>query len=751
MENQKPMTDNKVSKDTLRHGIFPVTGMMCAVCANTVCKTVSDLDGVKSADVNFAAAEVTVDWDPEVTSPDKIAQAVREAGYEMIVSSSEAEAVEEKEKIEEQTYRAMKRKVVVAWIITLPLCILCMAHFHFPYAAWVYMAMTLTVMLYCGADFYHRGFRALLTKAPSMDSLVAISTIVSFLYSLFNTIFPDALSGHNLNADLYYEGAAMIIAFVLTGKMMELRSRHSTGMALKALMQLQPSEALIEMPDGTTKPVSISSIKRGDIIVVRPGEKIPVDGEITDGRTSVDESMLTGESLQVEKGPGAKVSAGTVNGLGVIKVMALEVGDATELARIIRAVREAQGSKAPIQRLVDKVAAVFVPTVMAISIITLIVWACLGMDYLPVAIVCAVSVLVIACPCALGLATPTAVMVGIGRGARMGILVKDAGALERLAKVDSLLIDKTGTITEGRPELTDTCFLPSLDEKDRTRILGIVLAAELKSTHPLAEALCRGIESEGIRSVDIEDYTYVPGEGIRCSAGGERYGIGALGSGEDSASPVEGKAAQWLAEGAGVVAVDRDGVTVAAFRIVDSMRPDTRRAIEELRGLGVDVELLTGDKKATAAYVAAQAGIGSFTAETMPEDKKRRVETLRREGRIVAMAGDGINDSAALAEADVSIAMGGGSDIAIEVAQLTLVGGRLETLPQAIRLSKATLKIIHENLFWAFIYNVIGIPLAAGVLYSAGFMLTPMYASAAMALSSLCVVGNSLRLNKIKI
>ncbi len=739
------------SKSNIRHSIFPVTGMMCAVCAGTVQKTVSSLPGVSGADVNFAASEVSIDWDPSIITPESIASAVKDAGYEMIIAASEAEAIEEREKQEEAAYKKMKLKVIVAWIITIPLCVLCMLHIHFPGHAWVYMVMALAVMIYCGDGFYRRGFKALFAKAPNMDSLVAISTIISFLFSLFNTIFPEALTVHNLNADLYYEGAAMIIAFVLTGKMMEMRSRRSTGLALRALMDLQPSEAMLIEEDGKHRIVKISKIKAGDLILVRPGEKIPVDGVVEEGISPVEESMLTGESVPVEKHPGDKVSAGTVNGMATLTIKAIAVGESTELSRIIHAVREAQGSKAPIQRLVDRVAAIFVPTVMIISIITFIVWIIIGIQYLPVALVCAVSVLVIACPCALGLATPTAVMVGIGRGAGMGILVKDAAALELLAKVDTLVIDKTGTLTEGKPVLTAIKADSDLSKEDYDKILGITLAAEIRSVHPLAEALKNGISSLGIKGLEINNYEYIPGEGIVCSYDDVEYHIGSAKYAENGKHDFIKDINGWLEEGAGVVVIASEGKPLLAFRIVDKLREDAKQTIETLHRMGIKIELLTGDRESTARHIAKEAGIQTVMPQMRPEDKRHRIEELKREGHITAMAGDGINDSAALAEADVSVAMGSGSDIAIEVAQLTIVGGKLSTLPMAIKLSKATLKIIRENLFWAFIYNIIGIPLAAGVLYSAGFMLSPMYASAAMALSSLCVVGNSLRLKTLKI
>ena len=733
------------------NGIFPITGMMCAVCSNTVEKTAQSQPGVISAEVNFANASLSISWNPKVTSPEKVAEAIRKAGYDMIVEKSEQKAVEEKEKRDEEEYRNMKCKTICAWGLTIPLSVLCMLHLHFPGAAWLYMLLALAVMVFCGGGFYKRGFRALISKAPSMDSLVAVSTAVSFLFSLFNTVFPEYMVSRGLNADLYYEGAAMIIAFVLTGKLMETRSRHNTGVALKALMSLQPTEAMVIRPDGERTVVNISKIKRGDMIAVRPGEKIPADGIVKEGVSGVDESMLTGEPVKVEKKPGDKVTAGTVNGVGNFIMQASEVGADTELSRIIRAVREAQGSKAPVQRVVDKISAVFVPTVMVISLITFIIWWIIGKEYIPVGIVCAISVLVIACPCALGLATPTAMMVGIGRGARNGILVKDAAALERLAKVNLIAIDKTGTLTEGHPHVTGFISSPALSEEQLSRLLAIVAGAERNSIHPLSEALCEFIASKNIVPQDPDKFEYIPGKGIKCSVKDTEYEIGAFALNMNTEEAMATAAKEWLSRGAGVIGVYSGATLLVLFRVEDTLRPDAAETIGRLNSLGVTTVLLTGDKKATALHIASQVGIDEVEAEMLPAQKQDYITRVMKDGKVVAMAGDGINDTQALAEADVAIAMGSGSDIAIETAQLTVTGGRLSALPTAVSLARATLKLIHENLFWAFIYNVIGIPLAAGALFSLGFMLNPMFASAAMALSSVCVVTNSLRLNKIKL
>lgn len=610
---------------------------MCAVCAGAVEKALSETPGVKAATVSFGTATATVEWNPGETNPDLLADRVSAAGYQLIIEQEEERAVEAQEKMEHEAWRKMKAQTIFAWAATIPLMVICMAHLHFPGSDWVMCGLALAVMLVSGRDFYIRGWKSLLTGWATMDTLVALSTLVSFLFSLFNSLFPSFWESRGLTAGLYYEGAAMIIAFVLTGKLMELRARGRTGAAIRALMGLRPTVTDLCMPSGEVREVRIAEVKRGDIVLVKPGMNIPVDGEVVEGTTTVDESMLTGEPVPVEKIPGSHVSAGTVNGRGSIRVLTEEVGRATALGRIIRAVREAQGSKAPVQRLVDKVSAVFVPVVIACSLVTLLAWLGFGgAQALPIAVVAAVSVLVIACPCALGLATPTAIMVSIGRGARNGILVKDATALELLARVNAIAFDKTGTLTSG-----------------------------------------------------------------------------------DQA---------------------------------DTIRPESRMVLRELHRHGIKTLMLSGDVPERAEKIAREAGIDEVVSRATPESKEEAIKRLHDEGYVVAMVGDGINDSQAMASADVSVAMGTGTDVAMETAQVTLVAGRLTDLPLAIRLSRITRKIIRENLFWAFIYNVIGIPLAAGLLYPFwGWLLSPMAASAAMALSSLCVVTNSLRLRNIKL
>lgn len=726
----------KKDKDTnsrYEYGNFPVTGMMCAVCAGTVKTALSRLPGVREADVNFATSSATVTWDNSLTTTDDMVRAVADAGYGLIAESDEARAVAEKERQDERHYRRLRLQTITAWVISVPLAVLCMIHVHFHGEAWVYMAMTLVVMAYCGRGFFTRGFKSLAARVPTMDTLVAISTSVSFLFSAFVTIFPAVMTSRGYAADLYYEGAAMIITFVLTGKLMEARSRRNTGAALRALMSLRPETALVVENDGTTREMPISSIRIGMHLAVRPGERVPVDGKVTDGISSVDESMLTGEPEPVEKKAGSEVTAGTLNGNGTLTVEALKVGADTELSRIIRSVRDAQGSKAPVQRLVDRISARFVPAVIFVSVLTFVAWFVFAGDAAK-GLICAISVLVIACPCALGLATPTAVMVGIGAGASRGILIKDATALEMLDKTDVLVLDKTGTITSGHPRVVKAVWYS--DEIDRVTAASLSYGAEQKSAHPLAEALCEYFSQEGFRPEAPDSFDYLPGRGVVFSYRGVDYELGK--SDTDSRSSEISNAS--------VVSLTVGGTLLADFYITDTIRPDATEVISQIKASDREVILLTGDRRGAAEAIARQAGIERVIAEALPADKMRVISDLRNEGHVVAMAGDGINDAEALAAADVSVAMGGGSDIAIETAQVTLVGANLASLPPTFALSRKTLKIIRENLFWAFVYNVTGIPLAAGVLAGIGFMLTPMYASAAMALSSVCVVTNSLRI-----
>ena len=741
--------DLELMRTNMDTGNFPVVGMMCAVCAGTVEKTVKETPGVIDASVNFASSSLHVEWDGSTTNPEKIAQRVADAGYELILPESVAEGIEEQDEKEAALYRSMKRRVILAWVITIPLAILGMAHITFPGSGYIMAAMALTVMIASGHRFYINGFKTLRHGAPTMDTLVAVSTLVSFLFSLFNTIFPEFWTSRALSAGLYYEASAMIVAFVLTGKLMETHARHNTGSALRALIGLQPTEALVIEPSGKDVLRRLSDIKRGDIVRIRPGERIPVDGVIVSGSTAIDESMMTGEPIPVEKVVGDKVTAGTLNTAGSVDVRTETAGEGTQLARIIDRVREAQGSKAPVQRIVDKIAAVFVPVVIGISIVTFLLWMIFGGD-ISIAVLTAVSVLVIACPCALGLATPTAIMVSIGKGASNGVLIRDAAAVEQLNRVNIVALDKTGTLTAGRSEVVAAERIGEVTPAF-IRLLGEL---ERKSEHPLASAIAKWCDEQaGVATDTISSFDYLTGKGVRGSSSEGDIWVGSekLAEEMEAVIPADTLAGSESRRSRGEVVLyaGRHGELLLMISISDRLREDARQTIAELRSTGHEVVLLTGDNPLTANHIAKEVGISRVYAGLLPSDKQRIISELKSEGKCVAMVGDGINDSQALAEADVSIAMSTGSDIAMDVAQITIVGSRLSALPATFRLAHKTVGIIRENLFWAFIYNVIGIPVAAGVLYpSAGILLSPMIASAAMAVSSVCVVSNSLRLKK---
>ena len=734
---------------------YPVTGMMCAVCAGTVRDTAAAVAGVTEAEVNFATSELNVSYDPAVTSPAVIAEAIKGAGYDMIVADDARRAAEEADRNEEKIYRRLTGQTILAWVVSLPMCLICIFHYHFPGMPWAMCAGALLVMIACGSRFYSVGIRNLLKGRASMETLVALSTAVSFLYSLAATLAPEWWTDRGLAADMYYEASAMIIAFVLTGKLMEHRARRGTGAAIRALMSLTPDDCLVVKSDGATETMAVDRLRPGDRVRVLPGQHIPVDGRLESELAVIDESMLTGEPISAERCRGEEVSAGTLNaGAAPFDVVTEKSGADTTLAHIIESVRRAQGSKAPVQRLVDKVAAIFVPTVMGLALIAAIVWIVIGGDdSVAHAMVAAVSVLVIACPCALGLATPTAVMVGIGRGARSGILVKDAAALEQLAAIDCMVFDKTGTLTLGQPRVAETLVA---EDAAADRLIAITAAAERMSAHPLAAAIIAFADERGVGEVKVDDYRYIIGRGIECTAAGKRVLIGspeAMRGGKIEIPVALSDAAdRFSASGASVVMTAVDDKCLIAIAIADEIRPEAKETVASLHRLGVDSVLLSGDTPKAVGYTAAEIGIDHYEGGASPTRKEEYISKLRNDHKKVAMVGDGINDAAALASADVSIAMGTGSDIAIDTASLTLADANPRRIPKAIALSRATLRIIRENLFWAFIYNIIGIPIAAGALYPlTGGMLSPAYASAAMALSSVSVVLNSLRLNRVKL
>lgn len=729
--------------------VLPVLEMSCAVCAGNVESTVQALSGVEKASVNFAAGTLTVTYNPSVITLEVMQAAVQAAGYDLIVEAEDPVAMQEEKA--RMHYKILRRNTIGAWTLSIPLALLGMVFMHVPFGNWIMMVLALAIMIFFGRSFYVNGVRHALKGKANMDTLVALSTSIAFLFSLFNTLCPGFWLGKGLEPHVYYEASGVIIAFVLLGKLMEERAKNSTSSAIKGLMGLQPKTARL-VTDGREEEVPISNLQVGNVVSVRPGEKIPVDGTLLQGSSSVDESMLSGEPIPVEKNAGDRVLAGTINQKGAFTMEATSVGGTTVLAQIVQMVQSAQGSKAPVQRIVDKTSGIFVPVVVLLSFLTFVCWLVIGGEsYFSYALLSAVSVLVIACPCALGLATPTALMVGMGKGAEQHILIKDAFALENLCKVDTVVLDKTGTLTEGVPVVTDSYWISD----DNIRYLDVLYTAEQKSEHPLASAILCWLEESGAKVCEAENFESLTGRGVRIQVEGVTYWAGSQGLLDIFQAGIPEKVrkqiGQWQEDGQSVVFYGQETRLLAVLAISDRIKPTSAEAVKELKKQGIEVHLLTGDGVRTAERVAATLDIGYYKAEVMPNDKEEYIISLQQQGKKVAMVGDGINDSQALARADVSIAMGKGTDIAMDVAMVTLITSDLLLLPGAIRLSKQTVRLIYQNLFWAFIYNVIGIPLAAGVLFPInGLLLNPMLASAAMAFSSVSVVLNSLRLKFMK-
>ena len=729
--------------------VLPVLEMSCAVCAGNVESTVQALSGVEKASVNFAAGTLTVTYNPSVITLEVMQAAVQAAGYDLIVEAEDPVAMQEEKA--RMHYKILRRNTIGAWTLSIPLALLGMVFMHVPFGNWIMMVLALAIMIFFGRSFYVNGVRHALKGKANMDTLVALSTSIAFLFSLFNTLCPGFWLGKGLEPHVYYEASGVIIAFVLLGKLMEERAKNSTSSAIKGLMGLQPKTARL-VTDGREEEVPISNLQVGNVVSVRPGEKIPVDGTLLQGSSSVDESMLSGEPIPVEKNAGDRVLAGTINQKGAFTMEATSVGGTTVLAQIVQMVQSAQGSKAPVQRIVDKISGIFVPVVVLLSFLTFVCWLVIGGEsYFSYALLSAVSVLVIACPCALGLATPTALMVGMGKGAERHILIKDAFALENLCKVDTVVLDKTGTLTEGVPVVTDSYWISD----DNIRYLDVLYTAEQKSEHPLASAILCWLEESGAKVCEAENFESLTGRGVRIQVEGVTYWVGSQGLLDIFQAGIPEKVrkqiGQWQEDGQSVVFYGQETRLLAVLAISDRIKPTSAEAVKELKKQGIEVHLLTGDGVRTAERVAATLDIGYYKAEVMPNDKEEYIISLQQQGKKVAMVGDGINDSQALARADVSIAMGKGTDIAMDVAMVTLITSDLLLLPGAIRLSKQTVRLIYQNLFWAFIYNVIGIPLAAGVLFPInGLLLNPMLASAAMAFSSVSVVLNSLRLKFMK-
>lgn len=726
---------------------FPVLNMHCAGCANNVEKTVKKLTGVVEASVNFATNTLTVSYESGQLTPGEIRAAVLAAGYDLIIEETHKEERQEEE--QHKRYLHLKRKVIGAWILVVPLLLFSMVLMHMPYSSEIQLVLTIPVMILFGGSFFTGAWKQAKLGRSNMDTLVALSTSIAFLFSVFNTFFPEFWYARGLEPHVYYEASAVIIAFVLTGKLMEERAKGNTSAAIRKLMGMQPKIARV-LRNGVEEEILIEQLQVGDLVVVRPGEQIPVDGQLSEGDSYVDESMISGEPVPVEKKKGDKVLAGTINQRGSFIIRAAQVGTETVLARIIRMVQEAQGSKAPVQRIVDRITGIFVPVVLGIAILTFILWIVIGgSEYISYGILSAVSVLVIACPCALGLATPTALMVGIGKAASQHILIKDAVALEQMRKVDVVVLDKTGTLTEGHPTATGWLWA----QPQEMHFKDVLLAAEMKSEHPLAGAIVAALQEENIKPVTLDSFESITGKGIKVSYEGYTYWVGSHKLLKDFNAIVVDIMAdmlvQYESDGQGIIYFGRGSELLAIIAVSDPVKATSAEAVRELKRLGIDICMLTGDGQRTALAVSSRLGIERFVADALPDDKAEFVHELQLQGKKVAMVGDGINDSQALALADVSIAMGKGTDIAMDVAMVTLMTSDLLLLPKAFELSKQTVRLIHQNLFWAFIYNLIGIPIAAGVLFPLnGLLLNPMLASAAMAFSSVSVVLNSLSLGR---
>lgn len=747
------MTDKNIVQET-----FPVLGMSCASCAARIEKTLNRQSGVKIAAVNYASATATVEYDPKNCSSEALQQAVQAAGYDLLINR-DGNTLEEAEEAHNKKFTTLKLRTVWAVILSLPVVIIGMFFMDMPYANPIMWTLSTPIVFWLGRGFFSSAWKQLRHGSANMDTLVAISTGTAYLFSLFNMLFPDFWLSRGIHPHVYFEAASVIIAFILLGRLLEEKAKGNTSTAIKKLMGLQPKT--VTVVGNEERIVPIEQIRPGDIILVKPGERIAVDGIVTEGSSYVDESMLSGEPVAVSKQKDAKVFAGTINQKGSFRFRAEKVGTDTLLAKIIHMVQDAQGSKAPVQQLVDKIAGIFVPTIIGIAVLAFIVWMMLdGTGGFTHGLLAFVTVVIIACPCALGLATPTAIMVGIGKGAERGILIKDAESLEIAKKVNTVVLDKTGTVTEGKPVVSKlvwntptTTPNPSISSKDV--LPDIFYSLEKLSEHPLADAVVNHLK-ESASIDDIQDFENITGKGVKGRTQGRIYFVGNLKLLEENriaiSRSLREEATRLTAEAQTVIWFADEENVLAIAGITDRIKETSIRAVSELHAAGIEVHMLTGDNEATAREIARKAGIAHYQASVFPQDKAAFVSRLQAEGRKVAMVGDGINDSAALAQADLSIAMGGGSDIAMDVAKMTIISSDLTKIPEALCLSRLTVRTIRQNLFWAFIYNIIGVPIAAGILYPInGFLLNPMIAGAAMAFSSVSVVSNSLLLKRKRI
>ena len=727
---------------------LPVLGMTCAGCASSVQNILQGQQGIASAEVNYATQNVKVVYSPDAIQPQQFKSALQAVGYDIILDTENGKQQQADEQV--KNYKALKQRTILAAVLTLPVVVIGMFLMDIPYANYIMLAFTTPVLFVFGKNFFINAVKQARHGLANMDTLVALSTGISYLFSVFNTFYPQFWHNRGIHPHVYYEAAAVVIVFIMLGKVLEDNAKSNTSSAIKKLIGLQPKTVVLII-EGTEQEIPVSDVQTGDLLRIKPGDKIAVDGKVVQGSSYVDESMISGEPVAVLKAAGASVFAGTINQKGSLTFRAEKVGAATLLAQIILLVQEAQGSKAPVQKLVDKIAGIFVPVVLFIAVATLGLWLLLGGEAeLGQGLMAMVTVLVIACPCALGLATPTAIMVGIGKGAESGILIKDAQALESGHKTDTIVLDKTGTVTQGKPVVTGAVWADGT-AKIQQELLGILLTMEQQSEHPLAVSIVNYITDMGIAAVPVNGFNSITGIGVEAAVDKEKYVAGShkILSGEETGMSAQLKdaVARFQQDAETVIYYRKGNNLLAVFGVADQIKEGARESIGLMRDQGLSVYMLTGDNAFTAAAIAKKAGIANFKADMLPAEKADFIKELQQQGKIVAMVGDGINDSQALAQADLSIAMGTGSDIAIDVAKITLISSDLRQVPKALKLSQLTVKTIRQNLFWAFIYNLIGIPLAAGILYPfTGFLLSPMIAGAAMALSSVSVVTNSLRL-----
>lgn len=698
--------------------------------------------------MNYATAVAQVEYNPEVCSDATLQSAVQDAGYDLLVDTGE-DAADKAEEIRLTRYRKIKRRTVAALLLSLPIMVISMFFEDISSLKYVLWILATPVVFGLGREFYINAWRQLKHGTSNMDTLVAVSTGIAYTFSVFNLLFPDFWLSRGIEPHIYFEAASVIIAFILLGRLLEERAKQNTSTAIKKLIGLQPKTVTI-IVDSDECTVPITAVQKGDTILVKPGERIAVDGMVVTGESYVDESMLNGEPVPLHKQSGEKVFAGTINQKGTFRFIADKIGSDTMLAQIIRMVQDAQGSKAPVQKLVDRIARFFVPAIISISIIAFVAWIFLApTNGFTNGLLAMVTVLIIACPCALGLATPTAIMVGIGKGAEKGILIKDAQSLEVAPKIDTIILDKTGTITAGHPIVVESLWENGFEHSRK-----ILYSLEKLSEHPLSDAVVNTLQNE--KEISIDKFENVPGKGVKGIVGSQTYYVGNLSLLNDNhitiASHLQELANKWTQEAKTLVWFADSTQAIAAIALTDEIKQTSAQAISQLQEMGVEVHMLTGDNAISAQAISRKVGINHYKAGVLPNEKAQFIKELQANGKKVGMVGDGINDSAALAQADLSIAMGQGSDIAVDTAMATILSSDLLKIPETIRLSQLTIKTIYQNLFWAFIYNLIGIPIAAGIFYSVnGFLLNPMWASAAMAFSSVSVVLNSLRLKRKRI